>query len=133
MRRRRFGLPGVSNLLRATLFNTGFRDLARAQARRTLAVLEESRGPVIVPSGSCASMIRHGYLELLRDEPEPLGGIPGWPGRSKIPEPFDKLRGGSAEGAPSSCWPPLPGGCRGSSGKDRGVLGVELEVVKRDL
>jgi hypothetical protein len=50
-------------------FNTGFRDLARAQARRTLAVLEERRVPVIVPSGLCASMIRHGYLELLGSPP----------------------------------------------------------------
>src|SRR5512134_1877379 len=39
------------------LFNTGFRDLARAQARRTLDVLAARRVPVIVPSGSCAAMI----------------------------------------------------------------------------
>jgi L-lactate dehydrogenase complex protein LldE len=54
------------------LFNTGFRDLARAQARRTLDVFAARRVPLIVPSGSCAAMIRHGYLELFQDEPKEL-------------------------------------------------------------
>ena len=40
-------------------------------------MLEERRVPVIVPSGSCASMIRHGYLELLRDEPAALERLAG--------------------------------------------------------
>ena len=52
------------------LFNTGFRGLARQQALRTMAVLERRQVPVIVPSGSCAAMIRQGYLELFAGETE---------------------------------------------------------------
>jgi L-lactate dehydrogenase complex protein LldE len=66
------GFPRGQTCCGQPLFNTGFRDLARAQARRTLAVLEERRVPIIVPSGSCASMIRHGYLELFQDDPPAL-------------------------------------------------------------
>ncbi len=45
-------------------FNTGARNLARPMAEHTLRVLEATTGPVVVPSGSCASMIRHSYPEL---------------------------------------------------------------------
>jgi len=38
-------------------------------ARRTIEVFERCEGSVVVPSGSCAHMLRHGYLELFRDEP----------------------------------------------------------------
>lgn len=49
-------------------FNAGYRDDARAVAQRFLEVFE--RAPLIVsPSGSCAAMIRHGYLELFADDP----------------------------------------------------------------
>ena len=54
------------------LFNTGFRRAARPQAARTLEVLEGRSRPVIVPSGSCAGMIRQGYLELFHDDAEML-------------------------------------------------------------
>jgi L-lactate dehydrogenase complex protein LldE len=66
------GFPAAQTCCGQPLFNTGFRDLARAQARRTLAVLQARRVTVIVPSGSCTAMIREGYLELFRDEPEVL-------------------------------------------------------------
>jgi L-lactate dehydrogenase complex protein LldE len=40
----------------------------RAQARQmaihTIQVFEDAPGPVVVPSGSCAAMLRHSYLEL---------------------------------------------------------------------
>jgi L-lactate dehydrogenase complex protein LldE len=45
-------------------FNAGLRDQARPIAEHTIAVFEATEGPVVVPSGSCAAMIRHGYLEL---------------------------------------------------------------------
>lgn len=64
------------------LFNTGFRDLARAQARQTLAALEDRRRPLIVPSGSCAAMIRHGYRELFLDEPQDLARAEELAGRT---------------------------------------------------
>ena len=53
-------------------FNAGFRAEAREMAERTTSVFSESHEPVVVPSGSCAAMIRHGYLELFRDSPEQL-------------------------------------------------------------
>ncbi|HEY44297.1 MAG TPA: (Fe-S)-binding protein [Anaerolineae bacterium] len=51
-------------------FNAGYRDPARRMARYTIEVLEDTVGPVVVPSGSCTAMIREGYLELFADNPE---------------------------------------------------------------
>ncbi len=50
-------------------FNAGYWDEARRMARHTIEVFEASPDPVVIPSGSCAHMIRHGYLELFADEP----------------------------------------------------------------
>lgn len=44
--------------------------MARQQALRTMALLERREVPVIVPSGSCAAMIRQGYPELFAGEPQ---------------------------------------------------------------
>jgi L-lactate dehydrogenase complex protein LldE len=48
------------------LFNSGYRADAAAVARRTVAVFTESEH-VVVPSGSCAWMIKHEYPGLLTD------------------------------------------------------------------
>ncbi len=45
-------------------FNAGFRDEARRMARHTIEVFEKTEGAVVIPSGSCAAMLKHGYLEL---------------------------------------------------------------------
>jgi len=50
-------------------FNAGFFDQARRMARYTINVLNETIGPIVVPSGSCTAMIRRGYLELFADDP----------------------------------------------------------------
>ncbi len=50
-------------------FNAGCWEEARRMARRTLQVLSAAPGPVVVPSGSCTHMMRHGYLELFREDP----------------------------------------------------------------
>lgn len=50
-------------------FNAGSWPEARRMARRTIAGLESLTGDIVIPSGSCAHMIRHGYLELFREEP----------------------------------------------------------------
>jgi L-lactate dehydrogenase complex protein LldE len=50
-------------------FNAGLRGDARPLAERTIRIFERTAGAVIVPSGSCAAMLRHGYLELFRDDP----------------------------------------------------------------
>ncbi len=51
-------------------FNAGYWDEARRLARHMLDVFGDGNEPVIVPSGSCAAMILHGYTELFRDDPE---------------------------------------------------------------
>jgi L-lactate dehydrogenase complex protein LldE len=51
-------------------FNAGAWDDARAMARHTLEVLARSSAPIVVPSGSCASMIVHHYPELLEKDPK---------------------------------------------------------------
>lgn len=54
-------------------FNAGLRSQARPLAEHTIKVFEKTTGEIIIPSGSCAAMLRKGYLELFRDEPRWLG------------------------------------------------------------
>lgn len=49
-------------------FNAGMRKEARRLAERTIEVFEPTEGPIILPSGSCTAMIRHGYLELFAQD-----------------------------------------------------------------
>ena len=48
------------------LFNSGYHREAAAVARRTVALFEEAE-TVVVPSGSCAWMVKHEYAGLLGD------------------------------------------------------------------
>jgi Fe-S oxidoreductase len=50
-------------------FNSGYRAEARDVARHFLSVFEQAEY-IVVPSGSCTSMISHHYAELFRKEPE---------------------------------------------------------------
>ncbi len=50
-------------------FNAGFWDQARQMARYTIQIFEVSPRPIVIPSGSCTHMIRHGYPSLFRDDP----------------------------------------------------------------
>jgi len=50
-------------------FNSGFADLARDQAKRTIETLDNGQ-TVVVPSGSCAAMIKLEYPHLLADDPQ---------------------------------------------------------------
>jgi L-lactate dehydrogenase complex protein LldE len=54
-------------------FNTGYRDEARSVARHFLKVFRDAE-QIVVPSGSCASMICHHYQELFAGESERLKG-----------------------------------------------------------
>lgn len=45
-------------------FNVGLIDDARTMAGQTLDMLDETEGPVVTPSGSCAVMMAHHYLDL---------------------------------------------------------------------
>lgn len=50
-------------------FNAGLRADSRPVAEHTVKIFESTSGPVIVPSGSCAVMIKHGYPELFANDP----------------------------------------------------------------
>lgn len=49
-------------------FNAGMRLQARQMAENTIEILENSPGDIVIPSGSCTGMIRHGYQELFADD-----------------------------------------------------------------
>ena len=49
-------------------YTSGYPDEARAVARRQLDLFPEP-WPVVVPSGSCAGMMRHHYPEIFADDP----------------------------------------------------------------
>jgi L-lactate dehydrogenase complex protein LldE len=49
-------------------FNAGLRAEARRIAEHTIQVFEAAKGDVVLPSGSCAHMIRHNYVELFADD-----------------------------------------------------------------
>jgi L-lactate dehydrogenase complex protein LldE len=56
------------------MFNSGFADMAREQAKHTIRVFEGTQ-PVVVPSGSCAAMVKVEYPHLLAGDDE-------WHGRA---------------------------------------------------
>jgi L-lactate dehydrogenase complex protein LldE len=49
-------------------FNAGMRPQARQMAKNTIQVFENTPGDVVIPSGSCAGMVKHGYRELFADD-----------------------------------------------------------------
>lgn len=51
-------------------FNAGMRPQARQMAENTIKAFEDTQGDVVIPSGSCAGMVKHGYRELFDDDPE---------------------------------------------------------------
>jgi L-lactate dehydrogenase complex protein LldE len=66
----RVSFPSGQTCCGQPAFNAGLRPLARQMAEHTIQVLEAAPGPVVLPSGSCGAMIRHGYLELFADDPD---------------------------------------------------------------
>lgn len=50
-------------------FNAGLRAEARPIAKHTIQVFEKTTGDIVIPSGSCAHMFKHGYPELFQDDP----------------------------------------------------------------
>jgi L-lactate dehydrogenase complex protein LldE len=51
-------------------FNAGMWKDARKTAEHTIQVFEDAPGPIVIPSGSCAAMVRHSYPELFADDPK---------------------------------------------------------------
>lgn len=49
-------------------FNAGLRSQAIPLAKHAIRVFEATSGAIIIPSGSCAAMVRYGYLELFKDD-----------------------------------------------------------------
>jgi len=49
-------------------YNSGYAELARRQARHTIDVFSAEQ-PVVVPSGSCAAMVKVEFPHLLEDDP----------------------------------------------------------------
>ncbi len=66
----RVDFPPAQTCCGQPAFNAGLRADARPLAEHTLCIFERTSGLIIIPSGSCAAMVRHGYLELFRDDPE---------------------------------------------------------------
>ena len=50
-------------------YNSGFPSEAQAVARKQIKIFSKNY-PIIVPSGSCAGMMKHHYPELFADEPD---------------------------------------------------------------
>jgi L-lactate dehydrogenase complex protein LldE len=65
----RVDFPASQTCCGQPAFNAGLRADARPLAENTIRAFEHTTGPVIIPSGSCAAMVRHGYLELFKDDP----------------------------------------------------------------
>lgn len=65
----RVELPAGQTCCGQPAFNAGMRNQARPVAMHTLDLFDNTHGPVVIPSGSCAAMIRHGYPELFAGEP----------------------------------------------------------------
>jgi L-lactate dehydrogenase complex protein LldE len=49
-------------------YNAGMRAEARRMAQHTIRVFENLPGEIVMPSGSCTSMVHHGYKELFADD-----------------------------------------------------------------
>ena len=59
-------LPAGQTCCGLPLFNSGYHDEAAVVARRTVQIFRDAEA-VVVPSGSCAWMVKHEYPGLLRE------------------------------------------------------------------
>jgi len=50
-------------------FNAGLRSDARPMVEHMIRTFEKTTGDIVMPSGSCAHMIKHSYPELFADDP----------------------------------------------------------------
>jgi L-lactate dehydrogenase complex protein LldE len=65
----RVEFPAAQTCCGQPAFNAGLRSDARPLAEHTIRVFEKTTGMIVIPSGSCGAMVRHGYLELFKDDP----------------------------------------------------------------
>jgi L-lactate dehydrogenase complex protein LldE len=99
----RVDFPSAQTCCGQPAFNAGLRSEAVPLARHTIRVFEKTAGPIIIPSGSCAAMVRHGYLELFKDDPAWLERAGALAGRVyEFTEYLVDVRGVTEL---SACWP----------------------------
>ncbi|MFC2973428.1 (Fe-S)-binding protein [Azotobacter bryophylli] len=67
----RVHFPQAQSCCGQPAYTSGYTEEARAVARAQLKLFRED-WPLVVPSGSCAGMIRQHYAELFKDEPATL-------------------------------------------------------------
>jgi len=60
--------PGDQTCCGQPAFNAGLWADARPLAEHTIRIFEATPGEIIIPSGSCAHMVRHSYQELFADD-----------------------------------------------------------------
>jgi L-lactate dehydrogenase complex protein LldE len=95
--------PSAQTCCGQPAFNAGLRSEARPLAEHTIRVFERTSGLVLIPSGSCAAMVRHGYLELFKDDPKWLPRAKSLAERTfEFTEYLVDVRGALDLGA---CWP----------------------------
>jgi L-lactate dehydrogenase complex protein LldE len=95
--------PSAQTCCGQPAFNAGLRREARPMAEQTILIFEKTTGAVIIPSGSCAAMVRHGYLELFKDDPKWLPRAEALAERTyEFSEYLVDVRNISDLGA---CWP----------------------------
>ena len=95
--------PSAQTCCGQPAFNAGLRREARPMAKHTIRVFEKTTGAVIIPSGSCAAMVRQGYLELFKDDPKWLPRAESLAVRTyEFSEYLVDVRGLTDLGA---CWP----------------------------
>jgi L-lactate dehydrogenase complex protein LldE len=61
--------PAAQTCCGQPMFNSGFAEMAREQAKYTLGVFAGEQ-KVVVPSGSCAAMVKHEYPHLFEGDAE---------------------------------------------------------------
>ncbi len=84
-------------------FNSGFHQEARRVARVWLRAFADAEA-VVSPSGSCVSMVRHGFPELFRDKPGELAQAQALAARTyEFSEFLVNVMGREDVGAPA--WP----------------------------
>jgi L-lactate dehydrogenase complex protein LldE len=104
--------PSAQTCCGQPAFNAGLRSEARLLAEHTIRVFEKTTGDIVIPSGSCAAMVRQGYLELFRDDPRWLPRAEALAERVyEFSEYLVDVRGAADPSAESSHRPGvLPGG-----------------------
>lgn len=99
----RVDFPSAQTCCGQPAFNAGLRREARPMAEHTIRVFEKTSGDIVIPSGSCAAMVRHGYLELFKDDPKWLARAKSLAGRTyEFTEYLVDVRNTADLGA---CWP----------------------------